>query len=142
MKKKKKKELNIKTKELKDILEKSFKEESLKYKAIHPSYNSKNDRNDDEILFITCYIEIDDYYGIHIDNRLESTKWVIDIVIMKPDNRFKIINILKNNGIHYEDYNGECHGEFEGHIKLFELDKNIRLNEIKNINVKLLKLFQ
>ncbi len=137
-----KKELNIKTKELKDILEKSFKEESLKYKAIHPSYNSKNDRNDDEILFITCYIEIDDYYGIHIDNRLESTKWVIDIVIMKPDNRFKIINILKNNGIHYEDYNGECHGEFEGHIKLFELDKNIRLNEIKNINVKLLKLFQ
>lgn len=133
-----KKELNIKTKELKDILEKSFKEESLKYKAIHPSYNSKNDRNDDEILFITCYIEIDDYYGIHIDNRLESTKWVIDIVIMKPDNRFKIINILKNNGIHYEDYNGE----FEGHIKLFELDKNIRLNEIKNINVKLLKLFQ
>ena len=53
-----------------------------------------------------------------------------------------IINILKNNGIHYEDYNGECHGEFEGHIKLFELDKNIRLNEIKNINVKLLKLFQ
>ncbi|MEI3436156.1 MAG: hypothetical protein V8S10_07600 [Clostridia bacterium] len=137
-----KKELNIKTKELKDILEKSFKEESLKYKAIHPSYNSKNDRNDDEILFITCYIEIDDSYGIHIDNRLESTKWVIDIVIMKPDNRFKIINILKNNGIHYEDYNGECHGEFEGHIKLFELDKNIRLNEIKNINVKLLKLFQ
>lgn len=137
-----KKELNIKTKELKDILEKSFKEESLKYKAIHPSYNSKNDRNDDEILFITCYIEIDDYYGIHIDNRLESTKWVIDIVIMKPDNRFKIINILKNNRIHYEDYNGECHGEFEGHIKLFELDKNIRLNEIKNINVKLLKLFQ
>lgn len=137
-----KKKLNIKTKELKDILEKSFKEESLKYKAIHPSYNSKNDRNDDEILFITCYIEIDDYYGIHIDNRLESTKWVIDIVIMKPDNRFKIINILKNNGIHYEDYNGECHGEFEGHIKLFELDKNIRLNEIKNINVKLLKLFQ
>lgn len=137
-----KKELNIKTKELKDILEKSFKEESLKYKAIHPSYNSKNDRNDDEILFITCYIEIDDYYGINIDNRLESTKWVIDIVIMKPDNRFKIINILKNNGIHYEDYNGECHGEFEGHIKLFELDKNIRLNEIKNINVKLLKLFQ
>ena len=137
-----KKELNIKTKELKDILEKSFKEESLKYKAIHPSYKSKNDRNDDEILFITCYIEIDDYYGIHIDNRLESTKWVIDIVIMKPDNRFKIINILKNNGIHYEDYNGECHGEFEGHIKLFELDKNIRLNEIKNINVKLLKLFQ
>lgn len=137
-----KKELNIKTKELKDILEKSFKEESLKYKAIHPSYNSKNDRNDDEILFITCYIEIDDYYGIHIDNRLESTKWVIDIVIMKPDNRFKIINILKNNGIHYEYYNGECHGEFEGHIKLFELDKNIRLNEIKNINVKLLKLFQ
>ena len=137
-----KKELNIKTKELKDILEKSFKEESLKYKAIHPSYNSKNDRNDDEILFITCYIEIDDYYGIHIDDRLESTKWVIDIVIMKPDNRFKIINILKNNGIHYEDYNGECHGEFEGHIKLFELDKNIRLNEIKNINVKLLKLFQ
>ena len=136
-----KKELNIKTKELKDILEKSFKEESLKYKAIHPSYNSKNDRNDDEILFITCYIEIDDSYGIHIDNRLESTKWVIDIVIMKPDNRFKIINILKNNGIHYEDYNGECHGEFEGHIKLFELDKNIRLNEIKNINVKLLKLF-
>lgn len=98
-----KKELNIKTKELKDILEKSFKEESLKYKAIHPSYNSKNDRNDDEILFITCYIEIDDSYGIHIDNRLESTKWVIDIVIMKPDNRFKIINILKNNGIHYED---------------------------------------
>ena len=86
-----KKELNIKTKELKDILEKSFKEESLKYKAIHPSYNSKNDRNDDEILFITCYIEIDDSYGIHIDNRLESTKWVIDIVIMKPDNRFKII---------------------------------------------------
>ena len=137
-----KKELNIKTKELKDILEKSFKEESLKYKAIHPSYNSKNDRNDDEILFITCYIEIDYSYGIHIDNRLESTKWVIDIVIMKPDNRFKIINILKNNGIHYEDYNGECHGEFEGHIKLFELDKNIRLNEIKNINVKLLKLFQ
>jgi len=137
-----KKELNIKTKELKDILEKSFKEESLKYKAIHPSYNSKNDRNDDEILFITCYIEIDDSYGIHIDNRLESTKWVIDIVIMKPDNRFKIINILKNNGIHYEDYNGECHGEFKGHIKLFELDKNIRLNEIKNINVKLLKLFQ
>ena len=137
-----KKELNIKTKELKDILEKSFKEESLKYKAIHPSYSSKNDRNDEEILFITCYIEIDDYYGIHIDNRLESTKWVIDIVIMKPDNRFKIINILKNNGIHYEDYNGECHGEFEGHIKLFELDKNIRLNEIKNINVKLLKLFQ
>ena len=137
-----KKELNIKTKELKDILEKSFKEESLKYKAIHPSYNSKNDRNDDEILFITCYIEIDDSYGIHIDNRLESTKWVIDIVIMKPDNRFKIINILRNNGIHYEDYNGECHGEFEGHIKLFELDKNIRLNEIKNINVKLLKLFQ
>ena len=137
-----KKELNIKTKELKDILEKSFKEESLKYNAIHPSYNSKNDRNDDEILFITCYIEIDDSYGIHIDNRLESTKWVIDIVIMKPDNRFKIINILKNNGIHYEDYNGECHGEFEGHIKLFELDKNIRLNEIKNINVKLLKLFQ
>ena len=137
-----KKDLNIKTKELKDILEKSFKEESLKYKAIHPSYNSKNDRNDDEILFITCYIEIDDSYGIHIDNRLESTKWVIDIVIMKPDNRFKIINILKNNGIHYEDYNGECHGEFEGHIKLFELDKNIRLNEIKNINVKLLKLFQ
>lgn len=137
-----KKELNIKTKELKDILEKSFKEESLKYKAIHPSYNSKNDRNDDEILFITCYIEIDDSYGIHIDNRLESTKWVIDIVIMKPDNRFKIINILKNNGIHYEHYNGECHGEFEGHIKLFELDKNIRLNEIKNINVKLLKLFQ
>lgn len=137
-----KKELNIKTKELKDILEKSFKEESLKYKAIRPSYNSKNDRNDDEILFITCYIEIDDSYGIHIDNRLESTKWVIDIVIMKPDNRFKIINILKNNGIHYEDYNGECHGEFEGHIKLFELDKNIRLNEIKNINVKLLKLFQ
>ena len=137
-----KKELNIKTKELKDILEKSFKEESLKYKAIHPSYNIKNDRNDDEILFITCYIEIDDSYGIHIDNRLESTKWVIDIVIMKPDNRFKIINILKNNGIHYEDYNGECHGEFEGHIKLFELDKNIRLNEIKNINVKLLKLFQ
>ena len=137
-----KKELNIKTKELKDILEKSFKEESLKYKAIHPSYNSKNDRNDDEILFITCYIEIDDSYGIHIDNRLESTKWVIDIVIMKPDNRFKIINILKNNGLHYEDYNGECHGEFEGHIKLFELDKNIRLNEIKNINVKLLKLFQ
>ena len=137
-----KKELNIKTKELKDILEKSFKEESLKYKAIHPSYNSKNDRNDDEIIFITCYIEIDDSYGIHIDNRLESTKWVIDIVIMKPDNRFKIINILKNNGIHYEDYNGECHGEFEGHIKLFELDKNIRLNEIKNINVKLLKLFQ
>ena len=137
-----KKELNIKTKELKDILEKSFKEESLKYKAIHPSYNSKNDRNDDEILFITCYIEIYDSYGIHIDNRLESTKWVIDIVIMKPDNRFKIINILKNNGIHYEDYNGECHGEFEGHIKLFELDKNIRLNEIKNINVKLLKLFQ
>ena len=137
-----KKELNIKTKELKDILEKSFKEESLKYKAIHPSYNSKNDRNDDEILFITCYIEIDDSYGIHIDNRLESTKWVIDIVIMKPDNRFKIINILKNNGIHYEDYNGECHGEFEGHIKLFKLDKNIRLNEIKNINVKLLKLFQ
>ena len=137
-----KKELNIKTKELKDILEKSFKEESLKYKAIHPSYNSKNDRNDDEILFITCYIEIDDSYGIHIDNRLESTKWVIDIVIMKPDNRYKIINILKNNGIHYEDYNGECHGEFEGHIKLFELDKNIRLNEIKNINVKLLKLFQ
>lgn len=137
-----KKELNIKTKELKDILEKSFKEESLKYKAIHPSYNSKNDKNDDEILFITCYIEIDDSYGIHIDNRLESTKWVIDIVIMKPDNRFKIINILKNNGIHYEDYNGECHGEFEGHIKLFELDKNIRLNEIKNINVKLLKLFQ
>lgn len=137
-----KKELNIKTKELKDILEKSFKEESLKYKAIHPSYNSKNDRNDDEILFITCYIEIDDSYGIHIDNRLESTKWVIDIVIMKPDNRFKIINILKNNGIHYEDYNGECHGEFEGHIKLFELDKNIRLNEIKNINLKLLKLFQ
>ena len=131
-----KKELNIKTKELKDILEKSFKEESLKYKAIHPSYNSKNDRNDDEILFITCYIEIDDYYGIHIDNRLESTKWVIDIVIMKPDNRFKIINILKNNGIHYEDYNGECHGEFEGHIKLFELDKNIRLNEIKNINCR------
>ena len=129
-----KKELNIKTKELKDILEKSFKEESLKYKAIHPSYNSKNDRNDDEILFITCYIEIDDSYGIHIDNRLESTKWVIDIVIMKPDNRFKIINILKNSGIHYEDYNGECHGEFEGHIKLFELDKNI--------NVKLLKLFQ
>ena len=137
-----KKELNIKTKELKDILEKSFKEESLKYKAIHPSYNSKNDRNDDEILFITCYIEIDDSYGIHIDNRLEYTKWFIDIFIMKPDNRFKIINILKNNGIHYEDYNGECHGEFEGHIKLFELDKNIRLNEIKNINVKLLKLFQ
>lgn len=137
-----KKNLNVKTKELKDILERAFEEEVLKYDTIHPSYNSRNDKNDDEILFITCYVVKDDPYGIHIDNRLESEKWIIDIVIMKPDNTFKIINMLKNDGFSCEKYNGECHGEFEGHIKVFELDKNISLNEIKNINIKLLKLFQ
>lgn len=137
-----KKDLNDKTKELRDVLEKAFEQEMLEYDSIHPSYNSRNDRNDDEILFITCYVEKNKPYGIHIDNRCEAEKWVIDIVIMKPDLTFKIIDKLENNGFKPEQYNGECHGEFEGHRKLLELDKDTSINEIKDINVKLLKIFQ
>jgi len=134
--------LNLKTKKIKEILEKAFEQEELEYDSIHPSYNSRNVRNDDENLFITCYIEKKKPYGIHIDNRLETEKWVIDIVIMKPELTFRIIDKLESNGFKPEKYDGECHGEFEGHIKLLELDKNISYNEIKDINIKLLKIFQ
>ena len=137
-----KKILNIRTKELKDILEKAFQREKLEYDSIHPSYNSINDKNDDEILFITCYVEKNTPYGIHIDNRLEEQKWVIDVVIMKPDLRFEVINKLQNNGFKCEEYNEECHGEFAGHIKLLELNRNSDLNDIKDINIKLMKIFQ
>ena len=137
-----KKILNIRTKELKDIIEKAFQREKLEYDSIHPSYNSINDKNDDEILFITCYVEKNIPYGIHIDNRLEEQKWVIDVVIMKPDLRFEVINKLQNNGFKCEEYNGECHGEFAGHIKLLELNRNSDLNDIKDINIKLMKIFQ
>lgn len=137
-----KKELNNKTKELREVLENAFKQEELEYDSIHPSYNSRNDRNDDENLFITCYIEKKEPYGIHIDNRLETEKWVIDIVLMNRDLSFRVIEILENNGFKLEKYNGECHGEFEGHWKILELDKNTSYDEIKNINLKLLKLFQ
>ena len=37
-----------------DYGQKAFEEEKLEYDSIHPSYNSRNDRNDDENLFITC----------------------------------------------------------------------------------------
>jgi len=136
-----KKQLNERTKELRDVLERAFKEENIAYDEIHPSYNSRNDINDDENLFITCYVVKKSPYGIHIDNRLEVGKWVIDIVIMKPELGYKVKQILESNGFHFEDYNGECHGEFGGHIKLMELDDNITYNEIKNINIKLLKIF-
>ena len=137
-----KKELNIRTKELRNVLEKAFQQEKLEYDSIHPSYNIKSTRNDYQKLFITCYVEKNNPYGIHIDNRLEVEKWVIDIVIMKPDLTFEIINKLKNNGFNYEEYNEECKGEFKGHIKLVELEKDTSNNEIKDINIKLLKLFQ
>lgn len=137
-----KKELNKKTKKLRELLENAFKQEKLEYDSIHPSYNSRNDRNDNENLFITCYIEKKEPYGIHIDNRLETEKWIIDIVLMNRDFRFKVITILENNGFKPEKYNGECHGEFEGHMKLLELDKDTSYDKIKAINLKLLKLFQ
>lgn len=137
-----KKELNEKTKNLRDVLEKAFEQEKLEYDSIHPSYNSRNDRNDDENLFITCYVVKKEPYGIHIDNRLETEKWVIDIVLMNQDLRFRVIEILENNGFKPEKYNGECHGEFEGHRKLLELDKNTSCDDIKDINLKLLRLFQ
>lgn len=137
-----KKKLNTKTKYLREVLEKAFEQEELEYDSIHPSYNSRNDKNDDENLFITCYVVKKKPYDIHIDNRLEMGKWVIDIVIMKPGLTFEIINKLESNGFKTEKYNGECHGEFEGHIKLLELDKNVSNDEIKDINVKLLRIFQ
>ena len=137
-----KKELNIKTKELREVLEKAFKEKKLKYDSIHPSYNIINKRNDDENLFVTCYVEKRKPYGIHIDNRLEVDKWVIDIVLMKPNSTFKVIDLLEKNGFKAEKYNGECHGEFGGHRKLLELGINTSYDEIKDINVKLLKIFQ
>lgn len=138
----KKRELNEKTKVLREVLENAFKQEGLEYDSIHPSYNSRNTRNDAENLFITCYIEKKEPYGIHIDNRLEIDKWVIDIVLMNRDLRFRVIEILENNGFKPEKYNGECNGEFEGHRKLLELDKDTSYDDIKDINLKLLKLFQ
>ena len=137
-----KKELNEKTKKLRLILENAFVQEGLDYDSIHPSYNSVNNKNDDEILFITCYVEKMKPFGIHIDNRIENDKWVIDIVIMKPELAEEVISILQTNGFNPEDYHGECHGEFAGHRKLLDLDKNIDYNTIKDINVKVLKLFQ
>ena len=61
---------------------------------------------------------------------------------MNPDLTVRIIDKLESDGFKTKRYNGECHGEFEGHVKLLELDKNTSYNEIKDINVKLLKLFQ
>ena len=138
----KKKELNEITKELRIKLEHAFAKEGLEYDIVHPSYNYLNTRNDDEILFITCYVEKNKPYGIHIDNRLETNKWVIDIVIMKPELSSSVILKLEKNGYTVKNYSGECHGEFAGHRKLMELDRNAKLDEIVNINVELLRIFQ
>lgn len=138
----KKKELNERTKELREVLENAFKQEGIEYDSIHPSYNSRNDKNDDENLFITCYVVKKKPYDIHIDNRLELEKWVIDIVLMNPELETEVNEILENNGFNPERYNGECNGEFDGHRKLLELNKDISYDDIKDINLKLLKLFQ
>lgn len=138
----KKKKLNAKTNELRKVLENAFKQEEIEYDSIHPSYNSRNDKNDAENLFITCYVVKKKPYDIHIDNRLELEKWVIDIVLMNPELENEINEILENNGFKPERYNGECNGEFDGHRKLLELNKDISYNDIKEINLKLLKLFQ
>lgn len=134
----KKKELNERTKELREVLENAFEQEGIEYDSIHPSYNSRNDKNDDENLFITCYVVKKKPYDIHIDNRLELEKWVIDIVLMNPELETEVNEILENNGFNPERYNGE----FDGHRKLLELNKDISYDDIKDINLKLLKLFQ
>lgn len=137
----KKNELNERTKDLREVLEKAFKQEEIEYDSIHPSYNSRNNKNDDENLFITCYVVKKEPYDIHIDNRLELDKWVIDIVLMNPKLEPEVNEILENNGFKPEKYNGECNGEFEGHRKLLELNKDTSYDDIKDINLKLLRFF-
>ena len=137
-----KRKLNDETIKLKNRLEEAFAKERLDYDIIHPSYNSIRTRNDDEIIFTTCYVEKMEPYGIHIDNRRETDKWVIDVVIMKPENTAKIISILEKSGLKPEKYGKKCHGEFAGHWKLYELEKDTDFKCIEKINIDLLKLFQ